>query len=96
MTTGQFELSIPGGILDRIVTECSSELEQKSALANYIVTTLPNVTWEGIAAKLYSLNEMRAMKQAQMFIHRIAGEYMCLVYGGMSVLSERKRYGEQY
>lgn len=68
----QFGLSIPGDILTKFVTECFNE--RKSALASYIVTTLPNVTWEGIAAKLYYSDEMSALEQAKVYIHRFTGE----------------------
>lgn len=74
MFVGQFGLSVPNVILDGIMREYTSDDERKSALANYIVVTIPNVSWETIAAKLYSLEEMRAVEQAKLFIHRTAGE----------------------
>ena len=78
MTVAQFGLSIPASVLDRIMRDYSSHDERISTLAAYIVITLPNVTWEAIAAKLYYWNETGAVEQAKMYIRRVTGEYISM------------------
>ena len=76
------DLSVPDAIRDKITTECSSDEEKVSALAKYIVTILPNVTWEDIAAVLYLEDEEKAVEQAKSYLYTvdIPGElYMCIV-----------------
>ena len=63
-------LSVPDAIRDKI-RECSSEEEKVSALAKYVVTILPNVTWEDIAAVLYQKDEKRAVERAKSYLHTV-------------------------
>ena len=63
-------LSVPETIRDKI-DECSSDEERASALAKYVVTILPNVTWEEIAAALYRDNEERAVERAKSYLHTV-------------------------
>ena len=63
-------LTVPESILDKI-DECSSDEEKASALAKYVVTILPNVTWEEIAAALYRDNEERAVERAKSYLHTV-------------------------
>ena len=64
------DLSIPDAIRGKIM-ECSSAEEKVSALAKYVVTILPNVTWEDIAAVLYHSDEKRAVEQAKSYLHTV-------------------------
>jgi len=72
-----FELSVPPAIRDKIAVECSSNDERISALASYVVTTLPSITWEDIAGVLYSVDEERAVERVKPYIQRFDGKYKC-------------------
>ena len=63
-------LSVPETIRDKI-DECSSDEEKVSSLAKYVVTILPNVTWEDIAAVLYCQDEKRAVERAKSYLHTV-------------------------
>ena len=67
-------LSVPDAICDKISAECSSDDEKRSTLANYVVTILPNIDWERIAATLYYRDEERAMERAKSYLHTVPGE----------------------
>ena len=67
-------LSVPEAIRDKISAECSSDDEKISTLANYVVTILPNIDWEEIAATLYQYDEERAVERAKSYLHRVPGE----------------------
>ena len=71
------ELSVPDSILYKIDVECSSHDEETSALANYVVTTIPGITWETIATALYRLDEERAVERTKPYLHIIPGESGC-------------------
>ena len=71
------ELSVPQTILDEIDAECSSHDGKTSALANYVVTTIPGITWEIIATTLYRLDEERAVQHTKLYLHIIPGESGC-------------------
>lgn len=58
-------LSVPDGVILKLGFD---------NVASYIVTTIPNITWEEIAAALYYADEDRAMERAKSYIHTIAGE----------------------
>jgi len=77
-TVAQFGLSVSASVLDRIMRDHSNHGDRVSILAAYIVITLPNVTWETIAAKLYYWNETGAVEQAKMYIRRVTGEYVSM------------------
>ena len=66
-------LSVPQSILDKIDVECSSHDEKMSAVANYVATTIPGITWETIAAVLYQLDEDRAVERAKPHLHTVPG-----------------------
>ena len=70
-------LSVPWAIQDKIAVECSGNDERISALASYMVTTVPNITWEDIAAALYSKDEERAVERVKPYIQRFDGKYKC-------------------
>ena len=70
-------LSVPDAILDKIDDECSRNDERISAVASYVVTTVPNITWEDIAAALYSWDEERAVERVKPYIQRFDGNYKC-------------------
>ena len=63
-------LSVPKTIRDKI-DECSSDEEKTSALAKYVATILPNVTWEDIAAALYHWDEERAVERVKSYLHTV-------------------------
>ena len=66
-------LSVPDSILDKIDVECSSHDEKMSALANYVATTIPGITWETIATVLYREDEERAVERAKPYLHTVPG-----------------------
>ena len=77
-------LSVPEAISDKIsadssddeniFAECSSDDENISTLANYVVTSLPNIDWEKITAALYQCDEERAVERAKSYLHTVPGE----------------------
>ena len=67
-------LSVPMAIRNKISAECSSDDEKISTLANYVVTSLPNIDWEEIAAALYEYDEERAVERAKSYLHTVPGE----------------------
>ena len=67
-------LSVPQAIRSKISAECSSYDEKISTLANYVVTILPKIEWEEIAAVLYKFVEERAMERAKSYLHTVRGE----------------------
>ena len=68
-------LSVPVAILDKIDAECSSDDERVSALASYVVTTIPSITWEDIAGVLYEVDEERTMERVKPYMQRFDGKY---------------------
>ena len=70
------ELSVPHDILDKIAAECSSD-DEISALASYVVTTIPSITWEDIAGVLYRWDEGRAVERVKPYIQTFDGKYKC-------------------
>ena len=70
-------LSVPGAILAKIAVECSRNDERISAVASYVVTTIPNITWEDIAGALYSEDEERAVERVKPYTQRFDGKYKC-------------------
>ena len=67
------ELPVPPSILDKIDAECSSDGEKMSAVVNYVVTIIPDITWEGIAAALYMEDEEKAVERVKPYLHIIPG-----------------------
>lgn len=66
-------LSVPDTILDKIAVKYPSVNERTSALASYTVNTLPSITWEDIAAALYSWDEERAVERVKLYLQRFDG-----------------------
>ena len=66
-------LSVPRSILDKIDVECSSHDEKMSAVANYVATITPGITWETIASELYQKDEERAVERAKPYLHTVPG-----------------------
>ena len=66
-------LSVPKPILDKIDVECSSDDEKMSAVVNYVVTIIPDITWEDIAAALYEEDEEKAVERVKPYLHIIPG-----------------------
>ena len=64
---------MPSSILDKIDVECSSDDEKMSAVVNYVVTIIPGITWEAIAAALYEEDEEEAVERVKPYIHIIPG-----------------------
>ena len=64
---------MPDPILDKIDVKCSSDAEKMSAVANYVVTIIPGITWEGIAAALYKEDEEKAVERVKPYLHIIPG-----------------------
>ena len=67
-------LLVPKVIHNKISAECSNDDENISILANYVVSILPNIDWEEIAAALYREDETRAMERAKSYLHTVPGE----------------------
>ena len=67
-------LSVPKAISIKISAECSSDDEKISTLAKYVVTIVPNIDWEEIAAALYECDEERVMERATSYLHTVPGE----------------------
>ena len=67
-------LSVPYAIRNKISVECSSDDEKISTLANYVVTIIPNIDWEEIAAVLYKCAEERAVERTKSYLHTVPGE----------------------
>ena len=67
-------LSVPNAVCDKISAECSSDDEKISTLANYVVTIVPDIDWEEIAAVLYRCDDERAVERAKSYFHTVAGE----------------------
>ena len=67
-------LSVPHSIVDKIDAECSSHNEKISALADYVVTIIPGITWENVASNLYQWGKKRAVERAKPYLHIVPGE----------------------
>ena len=67
-------VSVPDSILNKVDAECFSYDERISALANYMVTTIPGITWEKIASVLYWFDEKRAVERAKLYLHIVPGK----------------------
>ena len=80
-----WELSVPGAILRKIDAECSSGDERISALASYVVTTIPSITWEDIAGVLFSEDETRAVERVKPYIQKYDGRHMYHTYGSRCI-----------
>lgn len=72
-------LSVPGSIFKKINVECSSRDEKMSALANYVATIIPGITWETIASVLYQHGVERAVERTKTYLHMVTGESQCCV-----------------
>ena len=72
-----WRLFVPDAIWDKIAVECSSNDERISAVASYVVTTVPNITWEDIAVVLYRKCEEGAVERVKPYIQRFDGKYKC-------------------
>ena len=66
-------LSVPPSILNKIDAECSRDDEKMSAVVNYVITIIPGITWEGIAAALYKEDEEKAVERVKPYLHIIPG-----------------------
>ena len=65
--------SVPRCIRNKIDVECSSHDEKMSAVANYVATNIPGITWETIATVLYQWDEERAVERAKPYLHTVPG-----------------------
>ena len=66
-------LIVPDPILNKIDAECSSDDEKMSAVVSYVVTIIPGITWEDIAAALYEEDEEKAVERVKPYLHIIPG-----------------------
>ena len=66
-------LLVPRSILDEIDAECSSDDEKMSAVINYVVTIIPDITWEMIATTLYQNDEEKAVERVKPYLHILPG-----------------------
>ena len=66
--------SVPDSILNKIGFSYDTDDERISALANYMVTSIPGITWEKIASRLYRLDEERAVERAKPYLHIVPGK----------------------
>lgn len=65
---------MPVSIRNKIEAECSNHYEKISALADYMVTIIPGITWETIVTALYRCDEVKAVEQAKPYLHTVPGE----------------------
>ena len=65
--------SVPNSILSKINAEHSSDEEKMSAAINYIVTIIPDITWEKIATSLFEGDEEKAVKRVKPYLHILPG-----------------------
>ena len=70
-------LSVPNSIWTKIDAECSSHEEKISALANYVATIRPDMTWEKIATVLYQSDQHRAVESVKPYLHTVHGKLKC-------------------
>ena len=68
-------ISVPEPILASIDAEYSTHKEKMSALAEYVATIIPNITWEEIAAVLYQWDQDRAVERVKQYLNTIHGEF---------------------
>ena len=66
-------LHVPESIRENIDAECSSDEEKMSAVINYVVTIVPDITWEKIAAGLYEEDEEKAVERVKPYLHILPG-----------------------
>ena len=66
-------LSVPDSILGKIDAECSSDDEKMSAVINYVVSIIPDITWEKIATALYKKDEEKAVERVKPYLHILPG-----------------------
>ena len=66
-------LVVPHSVEDKIDAECSSDDEKMSAMIKYVVTIIPDITWEKIAAVLYEEDEEKAVEQVKFYLHILPG-----------------------
>ena len=71
-------LSVPQSILNNIEAKYSSDDEKMSALASYVATILPGITWERIATAFYECDEHAAVEQVKTHLHIVPGELWLL------------------
>ena len=64
---------LPRSILANIDVKCSNDDEKMSALINYVVTIIPSITWEKIAAALYEEDEEKAVERVKPYLHILSG-----------------------
>ena len=69
------ELAVPDSILDKINAEYSSDNEKMSAVINYVVNIIPEITWEKIAAALYEKDEEKAAERVKPYLHILPGGF---------------------
>ena len=81
-------LPVPFPILYKIDTECSSDDKKMSALVNYVVTIIPDITWEGIANRLYEMDEEKAVERVKPYLHIIPGESFNILYTDTAIHSQ--------
>ena len=69
------DLSVPECILDKIDVECSSDDEKMSAVANYVATIIPGITWKTIATELYKWDRDKetVVERAKPYLHIVPG-----------------------
>ena len=80
---------MPSSVLNKINAECSSDAEKMSAVVNYAVATIPDITWEDIAAALYKEDEEKAMERVKPYLHIIpGGSCFNIVYTGTAICSQ--------
>ena len=68
---------VPNCIPDKIDAKCSSD-EGMSAFINYVVTIIPDITWEDIATELYKKDEGEAVERVKSYLHMLPGGYSYL------------------
>ena len=68
-------LSVQRAILDKINAKCSSDDEKMSAVIKYVVTIIPDITWEKIATELYKGDEEKAVERVKPYLNILPGGF---------------------
>ena len=70
---------VPESIWDSIDAKYSTHKEKISALASYVATIIPDITWENIATLLYWCDQHRAVERVKPYLNIVHGELRCIL-----------------
>ena len=82
-------LSVPQSKRDEISRQHRTLQDQHAALAQYLLYTLPGLSWAMFAGALYYLEEGAALQEARTYINREEGELLCVVVINVHIIQLR-------